>query len=298
MPEYLNELRAFTVVARAGSFTRAAESLGVSASALSHSMRKLEAQLNMRLLNRTTRSVSTTEAGEQLLHRLAPLFARIADEVDALAQFRDSLSGTLRINGTAHVFMFKIWQKLVDFLNTYPDVKLELACDLNFVDIVAGRFDAGIRLGESVEKDMVAVRIAGNVQMGLAASAQYVRRHGAPQSIEELEQHRCIGLKMPRSEKLMDWEFRCPDSQKIITFSPRHSQLTVNDISLYTQAALSHLGIIWNTRETLAAAVEKGELVEILSHYAIDYDDYYYLYYPRSRHHLPLFKALVAHLKC
>ncbi|BFQ93107.1 hypothetical protein SMUG_08890 [Gallibacterium anatis] len=159
----LNELKYFLIAAQAGSFTKAAAQLGVSTSALSHSIRKLEEELKIKLFNRTTRSLATTEAGEQLFQQLLPLFAQIDDHLDALSSFRDSLSGKLRINGADYSFML-LWEKFDSFMQRYPEVELELTSDMKLTDIVAGRFDAGIRLGESLEQDMIAVKVSDFTQ--------------------------------------------------------------------------------------------------------------------------------------
>lgn len=159
----LNELKYFLIAAQAGSFTKAAAQLGVSTSALSHSIRKLEEELKIKLFNRTTRSLATTEAGEQLFRQLLPLFAQIDDHLDALSSFRDSLSGKLRINGADYAFMV-LWEKFDRFMQRHPEVELELTSDMKFTDIVAGRFDAGIRLGESLEQDMIAVKVSDFTQ--------------------------------------------------------------------------------------------------------------------------------------
>ena len=159
----MNELKHFLTAAQAGSFTKAAAQLGVSTSALSHSIRKLEEELKIKLFNRTTRSIATTEAGEQLFQQLLPLFAQIDDHLDALSSFRDSLSGKLRINGADYSFML-LWEKFDRFMQRYPEVELELTSDMKLTDIVAGRFDAGIRLGESLEQDMIAVKVSDFTQ--------------------------------------------------------------------------------------------------------------------------------------
>lgn len=159
----MNELKHFLTAAQAGSFTKAAAQLGVSTSALSHSIRKLEEELKIKLFNRTTRSLATTEAGEQLFQQLLPLFAQIDDHLDALSSFRDSLSGKLRINGADYSFML-LWEKFDSFMQRYPEVELELTSDMKLTDIVAGRFDAGIRLGESLEQDMIAVKVSDFTQ--------------------------------------------------------------------------------------------------------------------------------------
>ncbi|MFZ7129654.1 LysR family transcriptional regulator [Avibacterium avium] len=287
----LNELKYFLIAAQAGSFTKAAAQLGVSTSALSHSIRKLEEQFKLKLFNRTTRSLATTEAGEQLFQQLLPLFAQIDDHINALSQFRHSLSGKLRINGSDHAFTYVLWDKLVHFIQSYPEVELELVSDMKFIDIIAGRFDADIRLGESLEQDMITVRISDDMQMCLAASPQYLAQHGTPQSIEALAQHQCLCVRMPTLDNVMQWEFQRPDSPNPLRFTPS-SRLIVNNNVLVVKACLAHLGIAWIPKDRISAELASGTLVELLPHTAISYDGYY-LYYPHRRQHSPLFKALV-----
>ena len=295
MMENMNELRSFIVVAQTGSFTKAGARLGVSTSALSHSMRKLEEQLKIKLFNRTTRSVSTTEAGEQLFRQLLPLFESIEDNVNALSTFRNTLSGTLRINGADHSFLYAIWDKLLTFMQKYPEVQLELTSDMKLTDIVAGRFDAGIRLGQSIEQDMIAVRISDDMQMALVATPQYLATYGTPQTINDLKQHQCICARMATAEGIFTWEFRAPHSNELIKFTPS-GRLIVNNNFLVHKACLSHLGIAWMPKDRMAQELARGDAVEILAHYAISYEGYH-LYYPNRRQNLPLFKALVAALK-
>ncbi|MBF0752578.1 MULTISPECIES: LysR family transcriptional regulator [unclassified Pasteurella] len=295
MIENMNELRNFIVVAQVGSFTKAAALLGVSTSALSHSMRKLEDQLKIKLFNRTTRSVSTTEAGEQLFKKLFPLFESIEDNVNALSIFRDTLNGTLRINGADHAFLYAIWDKLLIFMKKYPEVKLELTSDMKFADIVAGRFDAGIRLGKEVDQDMIAVRISDDMQMALVASPQYLEKYGIPKHINDLPQHQCLCVRMPTSEGLFVWEFRHPKTKELIKFTPS-GKLIVNNNFLVKKACLSHLGLALIPKDRVAEELENGELVEVLSNYALNYEGYH-LYYPNRRQNAPLFKALVEELK-
>lgn len=295
MIENMNELRSFIVVAQTGSFTKAAAHLGVSTSALSHSMRKLEAQLKIKLFNRTTRSVATTEAGEQLFTQLFPLFERIEDNVNALSTFRDTLNGTLRINGADHAFLYVIWDKLLAFMHKYPEVKLELTSDMKLADIVAGRFDAGIRLGNAVDQDMIAVRISEDMQMALVATPQYLARNGTPQTVNDLTQHQCLCIRMPTSEGIFVWEFRSPETGELIKFMPS-GRLVVNNNSLAKKACLSHLGLALMPKDRMAPALESGEVVEVLPNYAMRYDGYH-LYYPNRRQNSPLFQALLACLK-
>ena len=291
----INELRSFIVVAETGSFTKAGAKLGISTSALSHSIRKLEEQLKVKLFHRTTRSIATTEAGEQLFQTLLPLFESIEDNVNALSAFRDTLSGTLRINGADHSFLYAIWDKLTAFMRQYPEVKLELASDMKFTDIVAGRFDAGIRLGQQVEQDMIAVRISEDMQMCLAATPQYLAANGTPQTSSDLTRHQCLCLRMPTMEELLTWEFCRPETAEPIKFMPS-GQLTVNNNVLIKQACLSHLGIAWIPKDRMADEIACREVIEILPEYAIHYDGYH-LYYPSRRQNSPLFQALVACLK-
>ena len=295
MIDNMNELRSFIIVAQTGSFTKAAARLGVSTSALSHSMRKLEEQLKIKLFNRTTRSVATTEAGEQLFKQLYPLFESIEDNVNALSTFRDTLNGTLRINGADHSFMYGIWDKLLVFMEKYPEVKLELTSDMKFTDIVAGRFDAGIRLGREVDQDMIAVRISDDMQMALVATPEYLAKNGTPQTLQDLTQHQCVCVRMPTSEGLFVWEFRSPDSQEIIKFTP-NGRLVVNNNYLAQKACLSHLDLALMPKDRMAKELERGEVVELLPEYAMHYDGYH-LYYPNRRQNSPLFKALVEVLK-
>ncbi|OOF46112.1 LysR family transcriptional regulator [Rodentibacter trehalosifermentans] len=295
MIENMNELRSFIVVAQTNSFTKAAARLSVSTSALSHSMRKLEEQLKIKLFNRTTRSVSTTEAGEQLFKKLFPLFESIEDNINALSIFRDTLNGTLRINGADHSFLYAIWDKLLAFMQKYPEVNLELTSDMKFADIVAGRFDAGIRLGKEVDQDMIAIRISEDMQMALVATPQYLKKYGTPKSINDLTEHQCLCVRMPTSEGLFVWEFRSPKTQELIKFTPS-GRLIVNNNFLVKKACLSHLGLALIPKDRIAEELKKGEVVEILSDHALNYEGYH-LYYPNRRQNSPLFKALVEELK-
>lgn len=295
MIDNMNELRSFIVVAQTGSFTKAAARLGVSTSALSHSMRKLEEQLKIKLFNRTTRSVATTEAGEQLFKRLYPLFESIEDNVNELSTFRDTLNGTLRINGADHSFMYAIWDKLLVFMEKYPEVKLELTSDMKFTDIVAGRFDAGIRLGKQVDQDMIAVRISDDMQMALMATPQYLEKNGTPQTISDLVKHKCLCVRMPTSEGIFVWEFRSPETKEVIKFTPS-GRLVVNNNFLAKKACLSHLGVALMPKDRMAKELERGEVVEVLNDYAMSYEGYH-LYYPNRRQNSLLFKALVEVLK-
>lgn len=209
MKENLNDLRAFLVVAQQGSFTKAARQMGVSPSALSHSIRGVEERLQVKLFNRTTRSVSTTDAGERLYQRLLPLFDGIDREVDALSEVRDAVRGKVRINGTRHVFDHVLRERIGRFVQTHPEIEVELVGDSRFVDIVADRFDFGIRLGDDVEKDMIAVRVSPDMRMCVVATPAYLTVHGTPQTPADLVHHECIRMLLADGSALV-WEFADP----------------------------------------------------------------------------------------
>lgn len=295
MIENLNELRGFVTLAELGSFTKASARLGVSSSALSHSIKKLETELKIKLFNRTTRSLSTTDAGEQLYRQLSPLLQQIDENLHNLSHFRQSLSGTLRINGADHSFLYALWDRLLAFMQQYPDVQLELTSDMRFADIVSGRFDAGIRLGKDVEKDMIAVKISADMQMALVASPAYLTQHGTPEAVAELADHQCLAVRFANAEGLMKWEFRPPESSQITKCQPS-GKLILSNNNLVQQACLSGLGIAWLPRDRVSQALNDGLLQELLPNHAISYEGYH-LYYPHRRQDSPLFKALVDCLK-
>lgn len=292
MQENLNDLRAFVCVAQTGSFTKAGALLGVSNSALSHAIKGLEQRLKIKLFHRTTRSISTTEAGEQLFGQLAPLLAGIDQSVNELSQFRNTLRGRLRINGNEHAFVYPLWHKFQVFMRQYPEVELELFSEPKFSDIVAGRFDAGIRLGDDVEKDMIAVQIAPDMQMCVVASPEYLAQYGTPQHPEQLAEHRCLCLRLPTSGGIMPWEFRLAD--KIYKFQPQGNLIANNRVLL--EACLAHQGLLWLPLDSVAEPLANGSLVECLAPYRMRYQGYH-LYYPNRHQHSPLFQALVGVLR-
>ena len=203
----LNDLLAFVAVGRERSFTRAAAKLGVSQSALSHTIRGLEARLGMRLLTRTTRSVSPTEAGERLLHTVGPRFEEIEAELEALSELREKPAGTIRINAIDYVADTILWPKLAKLLREYPDIKAEIIIDYGLTDIVAQRYDAGVRLGEQVAKDMIAVRIGPDLRMAVVGAPSYFRERSEPRTPQDLISHNCINLRLPTYGGLYAWEF-------------------------------------------------------------------------------------------
>lgn len=297
MPENLNDLRAFILVAQVGSFTKAAGQLGVSQSALSYTIKTLEDRIGVKLLNRTTRSVSPTQAGERLRAEIEPLIAGIEQKLGRLNEFRDSPRGTLRINSSEHVINLLLWDKLAKFAMDYPDVLLEITTDYALTDIVKDRFDIGIRLGGDVDKDMVAVRVTPNVQMIVVASPDYIAAHGTPQAPKDLQEHRCLTMRLPRHENIMAWEFQHPDKtqlQSVISYRPQ-SAMIVNHAHLLMKGAVHGLGLAWVPSAMAESELNAGRLVSLLSDWAITYDGYY-MYYP-SRQLSPLFRLFVDALK-
>ena len=207
----LNDLLAFLAVGQELSFTRAAAKLGVSQSALSHTIRGLEERLGLRLLTRTTRSVSPTEAGERLLHTIGPRFEEIESELAALSEFRKKPAGTIRITATDYAVETILWPKLKRFLQRYPEVKVEIITDYGLTDIVAQRFDAGVRAGEQVAKDMIAVRIGPDMRMAVVGAPSYFRKRPEPKSPQDLIGHNCINLRLPTHGGLYAWELEKGD---------------------------------------------------------------------------------------
>src|SRR5260370_20671203 len=232
----VDDLMGFAVVGRERSFTKAAAKLGVSQSALSHPMRGLEARLGLRLLTRTTRSVSPTEAGERLLQTVGPGFDEIDAELEALSAFREKPAGTIRITATDYVFDTILWPKLAQLLRTYPDIKVELITDYGLTDIAAERFDAGVRSGEQVAKDMIAVRIGPDMRMAVVGAPAYFRKRPAPKTPQELVEHNCINLRLPTHGGLYAWEFEKAGRQLRVRVD---GQLVFNGTGQMLNAALA-----------------------------------------------------------
>lgn len=295
--ENLNDLRAFLAVAQMGSFTKAAAQLRVSPSALSHSIKGIEERLKIKLFSRTTRSVSTTSAGERLYQELSPLFEQIDNKINGLSELRQTVSGKLRINAANHAIIYALWDKFDAFLKRYPEVELELISDSKFTDIVAERYDAGIRLGESLEKDMIAVRIGDeNMKIILVASPEYLAQYGTPKNLEALMAHQCLLVRLPTSGGIMEWEFLDPHApQKIVSFAPQGRFICSNNF-VVRRACLSGHGIAWITVDYVLEDLQQGKLQQILPEWTMNYSGYY-LYYPNRRADSPLFQALVKSLR-
>lgn len=289
LKENVNDLIYLVVVAEARSFTRAAAKLGVSQSALSHAIRGLEARLNVRLLTRTTRSVAPTEAGEQLIKTLAPLFSEIEAELIGVTERQDKIAGTIRITSSEHALTSTLWPRLKPFLQRYPDVNLEFSVDNSLTDIVSDRFDAGVRLGEQVEKDMVAVRIGPDWNMCVVATHAYFEQHGKPATPYELQHHNCINLRLPTQGGLYNWEFM-RDGKPIRVKT--QGQLIFNHLPSRIDAALSGMGIACVPQDSVAEHLKQGRLVQVLHEWCEPFPGYF-LYYPSRRQHTRAFSLLL-----
>ncbi|HAT5005340.1 TPA: LysR family transcriptional regulator [Serratia marcescens] len=293
LKENVNDLIAFLMVARERSFTKAAAQLGVSQSALSHAIRGLEERLALRLLTRTTRSVAPTEAGERLLNSIGPRFAEIENALNALGEMRDRPAGNIRITAGEHAVDAVLWPVLRTFLIDYPDINVEITVDNSLADIVAGRFDAGIRLGEQVAKDMVAVRIGPDMRMVAVASPGYFARYGRPATPQALQNHRCINMRLPTLGGLYAWEF-ARDSREIKVRV--EGQLTFNSLRQRIDAAQLGLGIAFVPEDTVAEPLADGRLQMTLDDWCPPFPGYY-LYYPSRRQHTTAFALLIEALR-
>ena len=293
LKDNFNDLLSFMVVARERSFTRAAAQLGVSQSALSHAMRNLEARLDVRLLTRTTRSVVPTEAGEQLLMRLTPHLLEIEQELTALRDRRDRPAGNIRLSAGEHAMSAVLWPVLKPFMAHYPDINIEVTVDNGLTDIVDGRFDAGVRLGEQIANDMVAVRIAPDMQMAVVGSAAYFAKNGVPETPEQLEHHRCINMRLPTLGGLYAWEFTHDGREIRVRVD---GQLTLNSLPQRLDAAVAGLGLAYVPEESAAAQLADGRLTRVLESWCPSFEGYH-LYYPSRRQHTTAFTLLVEALR-
>ncbi|WP_441770523.1 LysR family transcriptional regulator [Labrys sp. KB_33_2] len=293
MRENLNDLVAFLAVARARSFTRAAAQLGVSQSALSHAMRGLEERLGLRLLVRTTRNVAPTEAGERLLSNLGPRFEEIEAELAALSAFRDKPAGTIRLTAGEHAAETVLWPAVERLLPAYPDVHIEIIVDYGLTDIVAERYDAGVRLGEQVAKDMIAVRIGPDMRMAVVGSPAYFARRPKPVTPQDLTAHRCINMRLPTYGGLFAWEFEKEGRElKVRVEGP----LVFNNLALRLKGALGGLGLAYVPEDAVQDLIAQGSLVRVLDDWCASFAGYH-LYYPSRRQASPAFAVLVEALR-
>lgn len=288
-----HDLLAFLAIAREGSFTKAAAKLGVSQSALSHSLRGLEARLGFRLLNRTTRSVSPTEVGERLLQRVGPHVEGIEAELAALGELRGKPAGTIRISATDFVTDSILLPKLKRFLADYPDVEVEIATDMRLVDIVAQRFDAGVREGEQVARDMIAVRIGPDLRMAVVAAPAYFEQHPVPKKPQDLTAHHCINLRLPTRGGLYAWEFEKRRRKLNVHVD---GQLAFNNAARLLSAALAGFGLAYVLEDAARPFIDNGRLVRVLEDWCPPFPGYH-LYYPSRHQHSPAFALLVEALR-
>ncbi|CTP92809.1 putative transcriptional regulator [Xanthomonas translucens pv. poae] len=291
--ETLNDLLAFVTVAREASFTRAAAQLGLSQSALSHSVRGLETRLGVRLLTRTTRSVAMTEAGERLFDTLAPRLEEIDAELAAIADFRDRPAGTIRITTAGHAADAYVWPKLAQVLPHYPDLKVELTVDYGLADIVAQRYDIGIRLGDQIAKDMIAVPISPPQRMAVVAVPDYFVHRTAPLAPAELAQHNCIGLRLPTHGGLLPWDFAKDGREVKVRVD---GQWTFNASAPILRAALAGAGMAFLPETMVLEHIAAGRLRRVLDDWCDTFDGYY-AYYPSRRQSSSALKLVIDALR-
>lgn len=289
----ITDLIAFLEVAREQSFTKAAARLGVSQSALSHTVRQLEERLDIRLLTRTTRSVSPTEAGERLLNRIGSHFDEIAAELDGLSSLRDSVAGTIRITAGDYQIRHYLWPKLRGFLREYPDVNIELSVDYQLQDIVADRFDAGVRMGTEVARDMIVTRISPDIRFVVIGAPSYFQTYPVPETPADLTDQDCINLRLATHGGLYPWELEEDGAEIRVRVSGR---LVFNNIYDVIDAARDGFGLAFVPEDLVRDDIEAGTLRVVMEDYAPLWDGFY-LYYPSRRQHSPAFAALVKALR-
>src|SRR5260221_5231513 len=291
--EELGDLAAFLAVAEERSFTRAAAKLGTSQSALSHTVRRLETRLGLRLLTRTTRSVAPTDAGERLIETLRPALDEIDGRLAALTEMREKPAGTIRITTAEHAAQTILWPALVRLLPHYPDIKVELTIDYGLTDIVAERYDAGVRLGEQVAKDMIAVPIGPEMRMAAVGAPSYFAARPIPKTPQQLADHTCINLRLPTRGGLYAWEFEKGGRELKVRVE---GQLVLNTVSMIFQAAKAGMGLAYLPQDLVQADIADGRLVRVLGDWCPPFSGYH-LYYPSRRQQSPAFALLVEALR-
>jgi DNA-binding transcriptional LysR family regulator len=289
----LDDLRALVAVAREHSFTKAAAKLGVSQSALSQTIRQLEAQLGVRLLTRTTRSVSPTEAGERLLRTVRPRFEEIDAELAAVAELREKPAGSIRITATEYAIDSILIPKLAKLLRSYPDIKVEMIVDYGLTNIVAERYDAGVRSGEQVAKDMIAVRIGPDLRMAVVGAPSYFQARTPPKRPQDLIGHNCINLRLPTLDSLYAWEFERGSRELKVRVD---GQLTFNATTELLNAALTGLGLAYVPEGMVHTHVARGRLTRVLADWCPPYSGYH-LFYPSRRQSSAAFSLVVDALR-
>lgn len=289
----INDLLAFVAVAKERNFTRAAAKLGVSQSALSHTIRGLEERLKLRLLTRTTRSVAPTEAGQRLLETVGPRFDEIDSELAALTELREKPAGNIRITAGEHSADTILLPALAKLLPRYPDINVEVIVDYGLANIVADRFDAGVRLGEQVAKDMIAVPIGPDMRFAVVGSPAYFAKHPQPKKPQDLTDHACINLRLPTYGGLFAWEFEKNGREVKVRVE---GQLVFNNFAMRLNAALAGLGLAYVPEDQVRSYIDKGKLVQVLADWLPPFSGYH-LYYPSRRQPTPAFAVLVDALR-
>ena len=285
----IDDLQAFIAVARDQSFTKAAAKLSVSASALSHSIKGLEKRLGLRLLARTTRNVATTEAGERLMRAVAPLFDQIASEVEALGELRDKPAGTIRVTCTDDSIELCLRPMLATFLKNYPDINLELYVDYGFVNVIEQRFDAGIRLGEAISNDMIAVRIGPDWRLVVVGSPRYFASNPEPITPYDLTNHTCVNIRHRPNGAIYEWEFEKDGEAFTVKVE---GQLIFNSIMHVLNAAVDGIGLAYVPEQLVAPYLADGRLKEVLADWCPTFEGFH-LYYPNRRQGSPAFAAFI-----
>ena len=289
----LNDLQAFVVIARERSFTKAAAKLGLSQSTLSHTIRELEERLGVRLLSRTTRSVSPTQAGERLLQNIGPRFEEIDAELAAVRDLRDKPAGTIRITSTEYAADAILLPKLAKLLPAYPDIKIEIVVDYGLSNIVAEGYDAGVRSGEQVAQDMIAVRIGPDLRMAVVGAPSYFRKRPEPKKPQDLIGHNCINLRLPTHGGLYAWEFEKGGRDLKVRVE---GQMTFNGAAQMLNAALAGYGLCYIPEGMAKPHLAKGRLRRVLGDWCQPYSGYH-LFYPSRRQSSAAFTLLVDALR-
>ncbi|MEN3929857.1 LysR family transcriptional regulator [Microvirga sp. W0021] len=291
--ENLNDLAAFVLVARERNFTRAAAQIGVSQSALSHTIRGLETRLGVRLLSRTTRNVSLTEIGEKVLDSLGPRIDDINEQLELLWDLKEEIAGNIRISTTDFAINTILWPKLKPVLEQYPDIHLELFDDYALTDIVADRFDAGVRLGEQLQDGMISVRIGPDIRFAVVGSPSYFAKHPKPQTPQDLIDHVCINIRFPTHGNVYAWEFEKDGKELKVRVK---GQLTFNRTYQSIEAALEGFGLAHVPLDTVESYIKSGRLISVLEDWFPPWDGHY-LYYPSKKNHSKAFKIIIDALR-
>jgi DNA-binding transcriptional LysR family regulator len=291
--DHFHDLAALVAVAEERSFTQAAKKLGVSQSALSQTIRNLEDRVGVRLLTRTTRSVAPTEAGERLIRTVAPRFAEIDAELAAVSELKDKPVGTVRITSTENAAEAILWPVLRRVLPDYPDIKVEIVIDYGLTDIVTEQVDAGVRPGETIAKDMIAVPLGPDMRMAIVGSPAYFEKRPPPRTPQDLTQHNCINLRLPAHRGIYSWEFERNGRDLHVRVD---GQLTFNTAALMLHASLQGFGLAYLTEQQVQKYLDSGELVRVLGSWCPPFPGYH-LYYPSRRQPSAAFAVLVNALR-